>query len=263
MTNTLTVGACLGPEHATALATGGEIDFLEVNVQGFLVPLAGDEAFAPNLEKARQSALPLLAANCFLPGQIKSVGPEANQGEVLTYGATAFARARACGIRTIVFGSGGSRQLPDGISSEAALPGFINLLRSLGPLAEAEGVILVLEPLNRSECNFIHTVKEGAEIVRKVGHSSVRLLADLYHMARNGESFGDLVEVTDLLAHVHVAECARRTPPGVEGDNFEEAFRVLKAGGYTGALSVEANWSDPVAEAPVAAATLREQWGRV
>ncbi|GAB4246240.1 MAG: hypothetical protein OHK005_11970 [Candidatus Methylacidiphilales bacterium] len=255
-----TFGVCLGLEHADALKSAGGVDFLEVNVQGFLRPMEEDKAFQENLELARNSPVPVYAANCFLPGSLKSAGPQADPDAVLGYAATAFARARACGIKMIVFGSGGSRHLPEGVDQEAAVSAFVNLLRRLGPLAGAEGVALVLEPLNADDCNFIFTVKEGAAIVRQVNHPAVRLLADLYHMSRNGEPVEDLADVMDILGHVHLAESAARTAPGVAGESFTEAFRMLRAGGYAGGISVEANWSDPVAEALRAMAVLRAQW---
>ncbi|MFQ3670728.1 MAG: sugar phosphate isomerase/epimerase family protein [Verrucomicrobiia bacterium] len=253
------IGACLPSEHAATLPSGA-IDFLEVNVQTFLLPLQPDPAFAPNLHLAQTSPLPVSAANCFLPSSLKSTGPEAQPQAILTYAATAFARARACGIRTIVFGSGGSRKLPEGLSPESARPAFTQLLRSLGPLAQQHGLVLALEPLGKTECNFILSLAEGAAIVRDVDHPSVRLLADLYHMACNGEPWSTLQPAADLLAHVHVAETARRTPPGVDGDSFLEPFRILKEAGYSGPLSIEAQWTHPATEAPRAAEILRSQW---
>ena len=41
-----------------------------------------------------------------------------------------------------------------------------------------------------------------------------------------------------------VAENARRTPPGVDGDDFTPYFRALKEIGYRGNISIECGWSD-------------------
>lgn len=255
-----TFGVCLGLENSSALSQSEGVDFLEVNVQKFLQPMAGDETFRVNLEIACNSPLPVYAANCFLPASLKSAGPQADPAAVLSYSAKAFSRARACGIKIVVLGSGESRRLPEDADREAAVLAFVELLRRLGPLAAAEGITLVLEPLNPGDGNFVITVKEGAAIVRQVNHPAIRLLADLYHMNRNGEPVEELADVMDILGHVHVAEQGGRTPPGVVGERFTEALRILKMGGYEGGISVEANWADPVTEATRAVSVLRAQW---
>jgi sugar phosphate isomerase/epimerase len=65
---------------------------------------------------------------------------------------------------------------------------------------------VVVEPSNPGECNFINSVREGADIVRAIDAPAIRLLADLFHMARAEETPADLAAVCDLLAHVHIAE---------------------------------------------------------
>lgn len=254
------IGACLSPQQASTLTPAHALDFLEVNIQSFLLPSRPDSDFLPQLHLARATRQPITAANCFLPPALKSAGPHAQPDAIRAYATTAFRRARSVGIRTIIFGSGASRQLPEDLSPTEALPQFIALLRSLGPLAETFGVTLALEPLNHAECNFIHTIAEGASVIRAVDHLSIRLTADLYHMARNGELWSHLADAADLLAHIHVAEIPHRTPPGTEGVSWAEPFSILKKSRYAGALSIEASWSHPTTQAPIAAQILREQW---
>ena len=91
------------------------------------------------------------------------------------------------------------------------------------------------------------------------GPESVRLLADFYHMARDGEPADEIAKHGGLLAHCHVAEAEKRTPPGVAGDDFGPYLRALKAAGYDGALSIECRWSDFETEAPAAVRYLRDR----
>ena len=55
--------------------------------------------------------------------------------------------------------------------------------------------------------------------MNEVNHPAVSLLADLYHMARNGEKPEAILRVGHLLAHTHTAEKDERTPLGVAGDD--------------------------------------------
>jgi sugar phosphate isomerase/epimerase len=256
------LGVCTSITNAAAVKSAGG-DYVEESVQGFLVPDKPESEFRPKAEAAAAAPLPVQACNSFLPASLKSVGPDARPDAIVAYAETAFRRAREIGITTVVFGSSGSRSIPDGFDRVEARRQFVALLRRLGPVAKANGVVIAVEPLNRDETNFINTVAEGAAIVREAGHPSVRLLADIYHMLRENEGPDALVAAGPLLRHVHVAERERRTPPGVAGDDLRPYLRALRRTGYAGAISIECRRDDLAAQLPVALQALRDQIARL
>ncbi len=252
-------GLCTSLRAVQSLPAG-VFDFVEENVQGYLVPEKSEAEFQTNLDLAKSVPLPVSAANCFLPGSLKCTGLRIDEARLANYAAVAFARAEKAGIRTIVFGSGGARQLEDGFPREHAIEQFIAFGKVLAPLAQRHGVTVVIEPLNSGECNFINTLAEGAEIVRRIDHSNVRLLADIFHMLREGEEPGEIIKFGKPLHHVHVAERAERTPPGTAGDDFSDFFRALRDVGYSGSISIEAGgWKDVAAEVGESFSVLRKQ----
>jgi sugar phosphate isomerase/epimerase len=254
------LGVCTSASGNAKLLATAPIDFVEENVQSFLKPRDADAtAWAERLAAARVCARPILAANCFLPGDLPCVGPAVDRAAIRAWAEVAFARAQEAGIRRIVFGSGGSRRIPEGFDRVTARAQFVDLLRELGPLAQARDVILVVEPLNSGECNFITSVDEGAAIVRDAGVDGVQLLADIYHMLRDGEGPESIGRAGALLKHVHVAEREKRTAPGVAGDDFASYLRALTGIGYAGDMSIESGWSDFAAQLPAAVAELRRQ----
>jgi sugar phosphate isomerase/epimerase len=252
------IGICAPIERADALKRAG-LDFVEEHIQNFLVPHQDDAAFQPKRDAARAAPLPVPAANCFYPGAMKCVGPDVDVAALAQYAGTAFGRAQQVGLEIFVFGSGAARKIPDGWSSAKAFGQFVELLKQLGPLAQRHGVTIVVEPLNKGECNFINSVPEGAEVVRRVAHPNVMLLADIFHMLRDGQGPDDLVGCGPLLRHVHVAEREKRTAPGRHGDDFGPYLRALKQAGYDGRIAIESGWGDLAAEAEAAAKELRRQ----
>ena len=256
------LGVCTSIANAAAVKSAGG-DYVEESVQGFLMPDKPESEFREKVRAAAASPLPVLACNSFLPGSLKSVGPDARPDEIVAYAGTAFRRAREIGITTVVFGSSGSRSIPDGFDRAEARRQFVGLLRRLGPVASAHGVVVAIEPLNRDECNFINTVAEGAAIVREAGHPNIRLLADIYHMLRENEGPEALVAAGPFLRHVHIAEKDRRTPPGIGGDDFRPYLRALRRAGYAGAISIECRWDDLAAQLPAALKGLRDQIARL
>lgn len=252
------IGICTSPETAASLPANA-CDFFEANVQNFLVPEQDETEFARLLESARALAKPTRAATCFLPGDLKCVGPKIDHERLLRYAETAFARAEQAGIGIIVFGSGGARTVPEGHPMEHALTEFTGLLRLIGPIAGRHGVTVVVEPLNKSECNFITSLSDGAEAVVRCNHPNVRLLADIYHMLRDNEPESEIVKFGHLLHHVHVAEANGRFFPGKSREDLRPYYRALKAIGYTGSISIESHWDDIKADAASSVQYLRRQ----
>jgi len=253
------IGVCSSTDHAPAFAAAGG-DYMEVGVQNFLLPLENDAAFESSLRAADSCPLPVTAANGFLPGDLRSTGKDFAPDAICDYSATAFARARQIGIKHVVFGSGGSRQLEDGFPLAEATDQFVSLLRQLGPIAGDHDVTIVVEPLRRQECNFINTIAQGADLVKQADHPRIQLLADVYHMLQNGEEPDDIVTAGDYLKHVHLAEKQARTCPGFDGTDFVPFFAAFKAIGYTGGISIEGKWPNSVADdAPKAVDVMRQQ----
>jgi len=55
-------------------------------------------------------------------------------------------------------------------------------LRELGEHAGANGVTVLLEPLNRYEDHMVNTLEQGVALCREVGLPSVRVIGDFFHM---------------------------------------------------------------------------------
>jgi sugar phosphate isomerase/epimerase len=256
------IGVCTSVKNAELLRQSGA-DYIEAGVRSFLIPDKPEAEFAENLKAAQAGGLPILAANGFLPGSLKCVGPNANHEGVLEFAESAFKRARQVGIKTIVFGSSGARSIPDGFDRGVAELQFVALLGKMAPLAQAHNVVVAIEPLNRGETNFINTLPDGARLVEPVNHPNIRLLADIYHMLRMDEPPQNIRDVGHLLVHVHIAEKEKRTPPGVAGDDFTGYFQALKDVGYCGPVSIECGWKEMPEQLPAAIKTLRRQMAKV
>jgi sugar phosphate isomerase/epimerase len=237
------IGISTSIENNGILASAG-YSFVEENARGFLVPSEPDSVFEQKLALLKGSKLPVEACNSFLPGNLKCVGPAPAHEEILKFGESAFRRAQMAGVRTIVFGSGGARGIPEGFSREKAKQQFISICRQLATLAQKYNVIISLEPLNSQECNFINSLAEGAEIINAVRHENFRLLADIYHMMKENESPSSITKYGHLLYHTHIAEKKDRTAPGVNNEDFIPYFKTLKEIKYEGRMTIECSWEN-------------------
>lgn len=256
--NDISIGICTGIDNSDLLMENG-YDFIEEGVRRFLVPSKSDEEFELNLSKLESSDLKVEACNSFLPGTLKSVGEDAVHDEIAEFAETAFRRAEMAGTEIIVFGSGGSRRIPEGFSRDEARKQFISLGKILGPIAGKYNVTIVLEPLNTKECNFINSVAEGGEIVKEIDHPNFMLLADIYHMKMENEGPENILKYGKLLRHVHIAEKQDRAAPGTYNEEFISYFEALKKVGYKGRISIECRWEDMNEQAGVALKVIEEE----
>ncbi len=236
-------GVCTRVDNDSLLNSIG-YDYIEEGVRKLLIPSKSDEEFKKILYKAKQCKLKTYACNGFLPGELKSTGPKAVHDQIMEFATTAFRRAKEAGVKVIVFGSGGSRRIPEGFDTQKAKEQFVSLLKQMGPVAKKHKVTIVIEPLRSKECNFINRVDEGLEIVKEVNHPNILLLADFYHMMQENESAESIVKADKYLAHVHIAENRDRATPGYYKEDFTEYFKALKTIGYKGRVSVEARIMD-------------------
>jgi sugar phosphate isomerase/epimerase len=252
-------GVCTSLDNAQKLKDAG-YDYIEEGVQKFLAPQSDDMAFQKNLEAAKAAPLAVYACNSFLPAELKCVGPEADHAGVLTFAKTAFERAKQAGVKRIVFGSGKSRQLPEGFDRAQARQQFVDILKQMGPLAAENDLIVVIEPLNSKETNFINSVAEATEIAKEVNHPNICVLADFYHMALENESPDSIRQAGAMLKHCHIAEKENRFAPGTTDYDFTPYFKALKDIGYSGAISIEGRWDDFDADLAKALQTMQTQW---
>ncbi len=106
--------------------------------------------------------------------------------------------------------------------------------------AQANGVTLVVEYLNRFECYFLNCAEDAGRFCREVGHSHLKTMYDSFHANIEEKSITEAVKAcSDQLVHVHISENDRSTP-GEGGVNWDETFAALKEVEYDGWLMIEA-----------------------
>jgi D-psicose/D-tagatose/L-ribulose 3-epimerase len=251
-------GICTTIEKSAAARDAGW-DYIEESVQGLLQGLEPDERWT-GPARAKASALPILAANMLVPAALKITGPDVDVEKLSSYMREVLRRADQMNIRTLVFGSGGARNVPDAFPCDTAAEQITEFVRTSASVAAECGVTIVIEPLHRGECNIINSVAEAMKYVVAVGHPNLRCLVDSYHSWVEDEPLDDVRLAMPSIQHVHVADKIGRVAPGESGQSdYRPLFRVLKDGGYDGLISVEASFDVPVSGKRVLE-FLRKQW---
>ena len=246
-------GACCGMPDVPLLKSVG-YDFWESSVAAAFNPAKDDEWWKRQRDRLLAAPLPLRSCNGFIPGKFRLTGPKADFAPALDYGEKALRRAEEVGVKTIVFGSGGARNVPgDFLSSdwpdvEKGARQYVKFCRELcSRVSDLKGVAVVIEPLRPNESNIMNFVWQGAAACREVASPRLRLLADIFHMLMGGETARSIVDAAEFLRHCHIASYGTRQFPGFDkaaDERFAPYFAALKEIGYSGGVSCECSWGE-------------------
>ena len=147
------IGICGSLDQMDSVADAGA-DFIEANIRALTVP--EHDAWAP--PTIPNKLLPVPTANSFIAPEIRLTGNDVNEATQQAFVERVLSRAAETDVRLIVFGSGGARNVPDGFSHERAYEQLISFSRRAAVIAATHGITIVVEPLNRGECNVINTL---------------------------------------------------------------------------------------------------------
>ncbi len=256
-------GICMPLDRSELLRSAGW-DYLEALVHQYLDASVPDAAWDARARMAG-SAFSIPAANQLVPAHIKITGPDADSHALRAYMQCVVRRAAEVNISTLVFGSGGARNVPDGFDRDQARQQILDFAGVSAGLCGQHGITLVLEPLNRGECNIINSISEAMEYVREIDHPNFQCLLDSYHFWLEDEPLENLAAAMPWIRHVHVADRAGRAAPGESGgSDYRPLFATLKHGGYDGMITVETIDPRPIDMLPDGAARvlefLKTQW---
>jgi sugar phosphate isomerase/epimerase len=208
-------------------------------------------------KRIQQSGISCEACNNFFPARIRLTGHDADLAAALEYARMAIDKAAQLGAKIIVFGSSGAKNVPEGFPYRAAWEQIVALLLALGPIAAENSITIVIEPLNRKESNIVTLAREGLQLVREVGHPSVQLLIDYYHLTRENEDVQIVLDANSAIRHLHFAEGEARVFPTEERAEYAKFFDCLKRIQYAGRCSIEAYTNNFSSDAGRALATLK------
>jgi hydroxypyruvate isomerase len=99
---------------------------------------------------------------------------------------------------------------------------------------------LVIEPLSGAPRYPLLTAADAIAVIDKLGLPNVTLLADLYHLAANGDDLDTVIaEYTPRVGHVQIADVPGRGEPGSGSLDIEGYLEKLQAAGYRGHVGIE------------------------
>ncbi len=106
--------------------------------------------------------------------------------------------------------------------------------------ATAIGGTILLEPISGPKPYPLRTAGDVAAVLDRLTVSNVGFLCDLFHLANNGDDIdAALVEYSDRIAHVQIADYPGRGEPGTGTLDLQRYLSTIEASGYSGYVGLE------------------------
>jgi hydroxypyruvate isomerase len=148
--------------------------------------------------------------------------------------------AKRLGVETLIVTTG---QEIEGVCRCEQHNAVVAGLKGLAPYAEANGITLVLEPLNvlvNHKGYYLATSDEGFQIIDEVGSPAVKLLFDIYHQQiTEGNLIDRITANLSKIGHFHVADVPGRHEPGTGEINYRNVFNKIAELGYDKYVGLE------------------------
>jgi len=225
----------------------------------YIEPAAADIAgmsedqFRQYADQVLSSPIRCEAFNSFIRRpELVVVGNEVPRRALSDYMHDCLARCRKLGASIVVWGSAGSRKVPDDFSRQRARQQIAEFLQMAGDIARRYEIVIAIEPLRRQESNILNTGAETLEMVRMVKHPNVRMILDYFHLREENEDPRIVETAQHEIVHLHFANPQGRVWPHdlSEDARYESFFRYLNNVGYTSRISIEGRGSFDADAAP-------------
>jgi hydroxypyruvate isomerase len=132
--------------------------------------------------------------------------------------------------------------IPKGVDPVTAAAVYANNLAYAAEQASAQGVKIVIEPINQRDMPGFHlaTQEQGAAIVAAIGSDKLGLQFDVYHcQIAQGDITKRMAALMPVISHMQIADVPARNEPGTGEIGWKYVFAQMDALGYQGWVGCE------------------------
>jgi len=129
------------------------------------------------------------------------------------------------------------------VSSDEQFDICVTTLKQMAHIAEEEGIMIVVEPLNilvNHMGYYLVTTEDAVRMIKAVDSPNCKILFDIYHQQiSEGNVIRNATENIDLIGHFHIGDNPGRNEPGTGEIQYDNVFKAIRDAGYTGYLAFE------------------------
>jgi len=118
---------------------------------------------------------------------------------------------------------------------------YIRNMRYAAQRLQECGITLLVEPISSIPGYFLTHTQQAIDLIKKVGHSNMKLQLDLYHHQRTaGNLTQTLIDSMPYVGHIQISQVPSRNEPDADGEiNYPYIFHQIAKLGYKGWIGCE------------------------
>jgi sugar phosphate isomerase/epimerase len=127
------------------------------------------------------------------------------------------------------------------VSRAADLEAAVEPLQRASEYAQAQGILLTIEPINRYEVGLVFSVADAIALAQRVDNPACRIMGDTFHMQiEEGDGIPNAIRRAGhyWFQHLHAADNTREAP-GMGAMPWREILRALHDIEFEGVVSME------------------------
>ena len=215
-------------------------EYFELNL-GNIAKLSNDE-FELFLKFIENEKINCEVGSGFIPANIRITGEGFDKTTFCNFVDFAVSRAKKLGMRKIVLGSGGARNIEPAFSHEKAREQLEFCIEYASQICAENEIVILLEHLNRMESNILTNFKACAKIMKNLNSKYKKCVIDFYHFNVGNENHQNIIDYKEQIAHVHYAYPVQRMfPLPLRFDEMQEDIKYIREIGYNDTFSIECN----------------------
>ncbi len=142
-------------------------------------------------------------------------------------------KAKILGVKVLC---GLTGNVDPNLTDEQMMANCVTCLKRLAPIAEENGVVIVMEALNvlvNHAGYFLTRTDQTMALLDAVDHPNVKMLYDIYHQQiTEGNLIRNFVDNIERIGHFHVGDNPGRREPGSGEINYANVFKAIYKEGY-------------------------------
>ena len=188
------------------------LDIGQAKEQGFQIvqlPVAeimrlDDRAFRDVKIDLLESGLSFEVFESPLPEGVNTTERGFNIYAWIEYLKKAIGRISELGCKTLVWGDGQARILPEEGEATVLKENFNQFLFMVAEIAEKKDIVFCLEPLGPKKTNFLNSLEEVASVLGSVGKKNLAITIASSDIIETNMKIEDIVHYGDLIAHAYL-----------------------------------------------------------
>jgi sugar phosphate isomerase/epimerase len=147
-------------------------------------------------------------------------------------------------IKVLVFGCPKNRKILElnnetNSNSNSNNEIFINFFRKLGDYIGKNNLTICIENNSKDYgCNYLNTIKEVGNIVRKIDHTNIKMMVDVGNSIMENDNLDDMNQFKDIIGNIDISNT--NMEPLNKANNYINKFiDILNTNVYTNKINLE------------------------